>query len=79
MRMLCSESCEEPAENGSQRILGDFELIDEIAAGGMGIVYRARQISLNRIVALKTIRAGIFATKAEVRRLHTESRGSGQS
>ena len=70
MRILCGESRDEPTEIG-QRILGDFELIEEIASGGMGIVYRARQISLNRIVALKTIRSGSFATKAEVRRLHT--------
>jgi WD40 repeat protein/tetratricopeptide (TPR) repeat protein len=52
---------------------GDYELQKVLGEGGMGIVYKARQLSLNRPVALKMIRAARFASADEVRRFQNEA------
>jgi eukaryotic-like serine/threonine-protein kinase len=56
--------------------LAGYQLIDELGRGGMGIVYRARQKIPTRFVALKMIRSGFLASKAELRRFRTEAQAA---
>ena len=53
--------------------LGDYELLEEIGRGSQGLVYRARQKSLNRLVALKIIGLGRWATKTHIKRFRFEA------
>jgi WD40 repeat protein/tRNA A-37 threonylcarbamoyl transferase component Bud32 len=61
---------------GAPKRLGSYELLERIAQGGMGVVYKARHAGLDRVVALKMIRSGVLATPRDVERFQREARSA---
>jgi serine/threonine protein kinase/Tfp pilus assembly protein PilF len=68
-----NDEASEPTIARMLKDFGDYELLQEIGHGGQGVVYRARQKSLNRIVALKVIGLAHWATEVHVRRFRLEA------
>jgi WD40 repeat protein len=73
LALLTSDTLELDLSDPIQRRLGNYELLELIGEGGMGVVYRARQVNLNREVAIKLLAAGPWASREFIDRFVREA------